>query len=317
MQYTTLGRTGLKVSVMGLGTGGPSRIGCNTGREEDESIAVVRTALDLGINFFDTAEHYGTESLLARGLDGVARDSYVLSTKKLLYDHRDSEKKLIRPAQLIEGVEGCLRRLRTDTIDIFHLHAVQPDHYAYATAELVPALLKLRDAGKIRFLGVTEFFNFDPTHAMLLRAVEDDCWDVFMIGFNVLNQTARERLLVRTRERDIGTLAMFAVRKALSRAERLVEVIADLKARGKIDPDAVDDADPLGFLVREGGARSLTDASYRFCRHEPGIDVVLSGTGNPEHLRTNAESITAPPLPESDAARLREIFSRVDDITGS
>jgi len=74
--------------------------------------------------------------------------------------------------------------------------------------------------------------------------------------------------------------------------------------------------DSLDFLIREGGASSLPDAAYRFCRHEPGVDVVLSGTGSLEHLESNVASLSAPPLPEEDLARLRRIFASVDQVSG-
>ena len=72
------------------------------------------------------------------------------------------------------------------------------------------------------------------------------------------------------------------------------------------------DPDPLGFLIHDnGGAASLTDAAYRFARHEPGIDVVLFGTGNAAHLDANIRSILAPPLPAADVARLRQMFEHL------
>ena len=73
----------------------------------------------------------------------------------------------------------------------------------------------LRDAGKIRFLGLTERFVKDTTHAML-TALLDDCWDAVMVGFNLLNPSARRRILTRTSALDIGVMNMFAVRRALS-----------------------------------------------------------------------------------------------------
>jgi hypothetical protein len=73
MQYTTLGKTGLRVSVAGLGCGGNSRLGLGAGKSEAEAITLVRAAIDLGINFIDTAEAYGTEEVLGRALDGIPR----------------------------------------------------------------------------------------------------------------------------------------------------------------------------------------------------------------------------------------------------
>jgi aryl-alcohol dehydrogenase-like predicted oxidoreductase len=310
MEYVTLGRTGLRVSVLGLGGGGHSRLGKQTGASEDQSVAIVRRALEQGVNFVDTAEAYGTEALVGAGLRGAARHDVVLSTKKSL---RAGER-LINAAELAAGLEASLARLQTDYVDVYHLHGVRADQYDHAVGELVPALLKLREQGKIRFLGITEAFGSDTGHEMLARAVGDDCWDVMMVGFNLLNQSARERVLAATRRRDIGVLCMFAVRDALSRPEKLRETIGTLVQQGLVDADGLDPQDPLAF-VREA-AGSLPDAAYRFCRAEPGIHVVLSGTGNLEHLEQNIASILRPPLPADLRQRLVDMFARVDSVSG-
>jgi aryl-alcohol dehydrogenase-like predicted oxidoreductase len=72
--------------------------------------------------------------------------------------------------------------------------------------------------------------------------------------------------------------------------------------------------DPLGFLIHPDGASSLTDAAYRYVRHEPGVDVVLFGTGDVGHLRTNIASILKPPLPDADRTKLRELFSHLRGV---
>src|SRR5438045_1616979 len=82
MDYVTLGRTGLKVSVAGLGCGGPSRLGMRDGASEEQCAGIVRRAFDLGVNFLDTAESYGTEGVVGRALAGAAREKIVISTKK-------------------------------------------------------------------------------------------------------------------------------------------------------------------------------------------------------------------------------------------
>jgi len=78
----------------------------------------------------------------------------------------------------------------------------------------------------------------------------------------------------------------------------------------------VDARDPLGFVTAHPGVKSLTEAAYRFCRHEPGAHVILTGTGSVEHLRENVESILAPKLPSEITARLAEIFGGVDSVSG-
>jgi aryl-alcohol dehydrogenase-like predicted oxidoreductase len=312
VDYTTLGRTGLRVSVMGLGGGGHSRLGQSYGNTEEQSIAVVRRALDLGVNFFDTAEAYGTEEIIGKGLSGARRDEVVISTKKSMWDDEPLAASDIAPA-----LEASLRRLKTDYVDVYHLHGVSPEQYDHAVSELAPELLRLREQGKLRFVGITEAFASDTGHETLSRAVRDDCWDVIMVGFNLLNQSARERVLATTIETNIGVLIMFAVRRALSDPENLKEVIEGLRARGVVDRDLVKDEHALDFLVHEGGAESVVEAAYRFCRYEPGVHVVQTGTGKLEHLERNAASLARPPLPAEDVSLLRRMFGGVDDVSGN
>jgi aryl-alcohol dehydrogenase-like predicted oxidoreductase len=310
MEYVTLGNTGLQVSVAGLGGGGHSRLGQRRGATADQSVAIVQRALALGITFIDTAESYGTEALIGSALAGVPRHTVVLSTKKSITE----QGRLITAAELVHGLEASLERLRTDYVDVYHLHGVRADQYDHAVAELVPALRKLRAAGKIRFLGITEQFGADTSHHMLARAVLDDDWDVVMVGFNILNQSARSRVLAEARRRGIGVLCMFAVRDALSHLDTLRATVGKLAQQGLIDPQAVNLADPLDFV--RPAADSLPDAAYRFCRAEPGIHVVLSGTGNIQHLEANVASILRPPLPDSLRARLVELFGHIDTVSG-
>lgn len=309
MDYTTFGRTGLKVSVMGLGCGGPSRIGQSHDKSEAESIAIVRQALDAGVNFLDTAEAYRTEALVGAALKGIDRDKVVISTKK-------SHRKEISPALVREGLEASLKRLDTDYIDIYNLHGVGPADYARLRDEILPTFFQLRDEGKIRFIGVSEMFNEDKTHHMLRDSLPDDVWDVAMVGFNILNQTARERLFPQTLAQDVAVQIMFAVRRTLNQPDKLVAAIQTLIDAEQLDPAEVDLADPLGFVLEESDATSLVDAAYRFCRYEPGAHVVLSGTGNPAHLQANIASLCRPPLPDGVVHKLRHIFRHASAVTG-
>jgi len=312
MEFITLGRTGLNVSVMGLGCGGHSRIGVSTGKTEAESIAIIRKALDTGINFIDTAEAYHTEGLAGKAIQEVSRDSIVISTKKSTWDGQPLTSEDVR-----KGLDASLQRLGTEYVDIYHLHGVPLEKYDYLAAEIVPTLYALRDEGKIRFLGITEAFGSDSGHAMFQRALQDDFWDVIMVGFNILNQSARQRVFPMTIEKNIGVLIMFAIRNALSRPERLKEVVQELIEKGQLDPAEIDAEAPLDFLIHEGGALSLPDAAYRFCRDEPGTHVVLSGTGNPDHVQANIETLSRPPLSSEMTERLKHIFRHVDSVAGN
>ncbi|MCL4862057.1 MAG: aldo/keto reductase [Caldilineaceae bacterium] len=309
MDYVTFGRTGLRVSVMGLGCGGPSRIGQGSGQDESASIALVRRALDAGVNFIDTAEAYGTEAMVGAALHGVDRHKVVISTKK-------SYRKEISPALVRQGLEESLRRLRTDYVDIYNLHGVGPEDYGRLRDEILPTFFQLRDEGKIRFIGVSEMFNEDKTHQMLIDSLPDNVWDVAMIGFNILNQTARNQVFGQTQAQNVAVQIMFAVRRSLSQRDKLVEALQTLIDAGQLDPTEVDLTNPLGFVLEESDATSLVDAAYRFCRYEPGVHVVLSGTGNPAHLQANIESLSRPPLPEPVVQKLRHLFRNASAVTG-
>ena len=311
----TLGRTGLEVSAAGLGCGGHSRLGQRYGATVDESVAVVQRALDLGVTLIDTARAYGTEEIVGAALAGRRRDDVVVSSKSQVGGRGDAPP--VDAAGLRESVELSLRRLRTDRIDVFHLHGVPLRLYEHCRTELVPELLRLRDEGKIRFLAISEGFGGDTGHAMLQVAVDDDCWDVMMVGFHLLNPSARERVFRVTQEKGIGVLIMFAVRRALSDPAELRRVVAELVERGEVDAGEVDLEDPLGFLVSDGAASSVVEAAYRFARHEPGADVVLTGTGRIAHLEENVASLSMPPLPAPALERLERIFGRVDSVSGN
>ncbi|HCK10304.1 MAG: aldo/keto reductase [Gemmatimonadetes bacterium] len=309
MDRTTLGRTGLDVSIMGLGAGGPSQIGKKTGRSELESANIVVKAFEAGVNWVDTAEAYGTEHLVGMALEDIPRDQIVISTKKSSQDRKAEE--------VAPSCEESLKNLGTDYIDVYSLHGVFPWDYVRCRDELYPELLKLKEAGKIRYIGITEMFNSDKTHEMLQQGFEDDIWEVAMVGFNILNQTARDKVFRKAIENDVGIQVMFAVRKALSDPNFLAETIKGLIAEGQIDPADLDDPDhALDFLVHERGALSVPDAAYRFCGYEPGTHVILSGTGNPDHLQENIASFGRPELPAADVARLKHIFRNVDSTTG-
>ena len=307
MDYTTLGRTGLKVSVAGLGCGGFSRLGLGTGKREADAIAIVQQAIEHGVNLFDTAAAYGTESVLGQGIRTVQRESVVVCTKApFSFSRPDAD-----PVGVVASLDQSLRQLDSDYIDVYQLHGVAPAAYDHALNVLAPALLREKEKGKFRFLGITETAPHDLQHQTLHRAAADGVWDVAMVGFSMMHQNARELVFPLTREHRVGTLLMFAVRNIFSQPDRLRSTMRELAAAGEVPQSLADSDDPLGFLVHAGGAGSVVDAAYRFVRHEPGVDVVLFGTGSAEHLRSNIASILKPPLPAGDHQKLRDLFGRL------
>jgi aryl-alcohol dehydrogenase-like predicted oxidoreductase len=308
MQRTRLGRTGLEVSRIGLGCGGPSRLGQAQGGSPDGAKSVILRALELGIDFFDTAESYGTELVLGEALRQAGRQhDVVVSSKKSVW--HTERKSFVTPEEFRKGIEASLQRLRRDRIEVFHLHGLELPHVDYALNEIVPVLVRAREEGKIGHLAVSEAFMTDTEHRMLGRVVELDVFDVVMVGFNLLNPSARKMVLPVTRRLDVGVLIMFAVRRALTNPERLAEVLEGLIDRGELERNAREPREALAFL---GDVR---DAAYRFCAHEPGADVVLTGTGSPDHLEQNVRSLGAPPLAPALVERLERLFGHVTSVS--
>jgi len=310
MIYRTLGRTGLKVSAAGLGGGGFSRLGLSKGKTEAEVVALIRLALDLGVNIIDTAASYGTEAVIGQAIKSVRRDSLVITTKASPARYASWE--LFTPENVVASIDNSLRQLQTDYLDVLQLHAVAPQIYEKTREVIYPALLREKEKGKLRFIGITEAAPYDLDHKMLERAlVDDDIWDTVMVAFNMMHQNARASVFPKTMARKVGTLIMFAVRSIFAQPERLTAEVRALAAEGKLPKWLGEAPDPLGFLVHEGGASSIIDAAYRFVRDEPGVDVVLFGTSEPEHLREDIASLKKPPLPAADRQQIMALFGHL------
>lgn len=151
MEYRLLGASGLEVPVISLGTW----LTYSGGVEQREAAACIRKALDLGINFFDTANVYGrgaSESLLAEALSGIARHSYLLATK--VYGAMSETDKGLSRAQIAKQLDASLKRLRTDYIDLYQCHRYDPDTPLEETMEALTAAVR---QGKVRSIGFSEW----------------------------------------------------------------------------------------------------------------------------------------------------------------
>src|ERR1700691_2802088 len=262
MDYTTLGHTGLRVSVAGLGTGGFSRMGLKSGKTEEEAARLVLDAVELGINFIDTAPPYGTEGVVGRALKSIPRDQVVVATKAFI--HRNDE--WSTPDRVIASLDNSLRLMGTDYIDVFNLHGVEPHEYDYALNTIAPVLIEQKRKGKIRHIGLTENPIVDFTNATLKRALHDPVWEVFMVGFHMMHQGARRDVFPITRQNGIGTLIMFAVRSIFADPPRVAREMKELAQKGLVEKWLGETDDPLGFLVHAGRAGNMIEGADRFAR---------------------------------------------------
>ena len=310
MHYRTLRRTGLEVSLLSYGSGGPSNLGQTTDMSQREQDALIRLCLDLGINLFDTAEAYRhSEEILGEALTGVPRDNYYLATK-WVYQRNEELKE--DPKDLAVSVDRSLARLRTDHIDIMQLHGVLPQHYHQVVERYYPELRLLREQGKIRFIGVSERFVLDPTHEAAALALKTDpgLWDTMMLKYGILNQYAAKEVLPLARQHGVGLINMAAVRIKLPRPQLLEALISDWKERRVIPDDGLPDSDPLGWLVHDD-VDSVVSAGYKFAADHPAISTVLTGTASTHHLEANVAALEVHSLPEPDNERLAALFSEV------
>lgn len=317
MQTVRLGRTEAIVSAAGLGCGGHSRLGMARGASEEEAARVVSHAIGRGVTFIDTARIYGTEGAVGRAIAGQDRSRLYISTKSWVGESgSQNQPRLYSPDEFTANLEDSLRRLGTDYVDLFHFHGVSLAQLPHVREVLLPEVRRQQELGKVRHVGLTEIFRFDTGHDMLQAALPTGDFDVVMVGFNVLNQTARTRVFPVTRKLDLGTLIMFAVRRGLNSAAHAAEAVAELVAKGEVDEGALDPADPFGFIARHPDIGGQLDMAYRFCRHEPGAQVVLTGTGSVDHLDENLAAIQAPPLPGDVQAMLERVFARAVSASG-
>lgn len=135
-----------------------------------------------------------------------------------------------------------------------------------------------------------------------------------MLGFHMMHQGARRTVFPLTQAGGVGTMLMFVVRNIFSQTDVLRGNIKALVEDGRLAPELGDDPEPLAFLVHDNGAASILEAAYRYARHEPGAQVVLFGTSEVAHLKSNIQSILRPPLPEADQERLRTVFGHLSGV---
>ena len=243
------------------------------------------------------------------------RDEVVVSTKFSIGLLQESGEPFSE--SLPKRVEESLGRLRTDYIDVLHIHALAAEDVELAVEEIVPIMQRLRDAGKIRFIALSEAFGTDTDHQMFQKALGHDVWDVAMVGFNIVNQSARETVFPKTIRGNMGTEIMFALRRALANPDKFRELIASMQESGELSRSLFENEDPLRATFGSSDPTAITEVSYRYAAWEKGADVVLTGTGNPDHLKDNVAAVLRGPLPKEHRDSLDEMFGHLDCVSGN
>ena len=296
MEYTQLGRTGLTVSRAGFGGGGIGQVWGPT--DEEEAIAAVHRALELGVTFFDVAPSYGdgkAEAALGKALEGRA-ESVVIATKvRLRAEDMDDVHGAVR-----RSVDASLGRLRRDAVDVLHVHNRFTEHRGEVLDSLsgndvlgpvLEAYRSVQQAGKTQFIGLSAMDHHVPTMRQILESGE---YDTVLAYYNLLNWTAQEplppgadlfdngQIIPLARSLDMGVIgirshAAGALTDALDRPPRPNDALMekDLASARK-----------LGFLV-QGPIRTLAQAAMVFSLMNPDIHTTVPGVKN----RAEAEEI--------------------------
>lgn len=291
MEYRQLGRTDMDVSTVSFGTGPLGDLFGDV--RDDQAMAVVGQAIDSGINFFDTSPYYGSaEERLGRATRGRRRD-LIIGTKAGRYGYDDFD---FTPQRIRRGLETSLRLLQTDYVDVLQLHDVEFGSMDDILTEGYAELVRLRDSGKCRYIGVTGY-----ALPALRRAMVDTELDVLLTYAHgtLLDDSIRTELLPVAEERGVGLMNAAAVALGLLTHNRnwfrrdLLPDGTSIRHDHPGTPEILESARKMVELCEEAG-QDITQIANQYAIQRSGCATTVVGTTRAQHLDAALQAASTP-----------------------
>lgn len=315
MQYRSLGRTGLRVSEIGLGAwalGGNAHGNSYGPTDDKESAAAVRRAVELGSNFIDTADVYGwghSEEVLGQALEGM-RDQVFLATKVGGDFYHGGVRMNFEPGYIAFALDRSLARLRTDHVDLYQLH--NPPAEMIGDPKTYEVLESLKAEGKVAHYGVSVH---EPAEGM--ACIASGRPEVLQIPFSLFRQEWIEDVLPAAHAAGIGIIA----REPLGNGF----LAGRIGTRARFPPGDIRSywppamiagrsaaADRLGFLAKDG--RTRAQAALRFVLAFPEVSTTIPGAKTAQQVQENLGGTESPPLTEAEVREARRLYGRDFDL---
>jgi len=310
MKYRMLGKTGLRVSVIGLGT--MVHAGHFGPMKDEESLGAIETALELGVNFIDTSDAYGagySETLLGNALKG-RREKVILATKGgNVMTGPNRGQRVFEPDYISRVMDESLQRLGTDYIDLYQLH--NPTVEVIEKGDVWSVLERAKQAGKIRHYGVSINSMEEG-----IAAVKDGRAETIQVEYNLLAQEPAEKIFLLAEQANVGIIARVPLRRGIltgkmSLADEARFQGEDVRARsfkGEAFAKELAKADQLRFLVH-GEVRTFVQAALAFCIAHPAVSITIPGARNSAQMGENAAGADVE-IPRADLDRIAELWRR-------
>jgi aryl-alcohol dehydrogenase-like predicted oxidoreductase len=293
LQKVRFGKTGLEITPVGFGAwaiGGTGWRGAWGHQDDDEAVGAIRRAIELGINWVDTAAVYGlghSEELVARALKGVADADrpYVFTKSSLRWDENGNVINSLNWDSVKRECEESLRRLRTDVIDLYQIHWPNPDE---DVEEGWSAMAELKEEGKVRHIGVSNFDVSQMERANAIAPVE-----TLQPPYNMLNRDVEEKILPYCGDNDIGVIVYSPMRSGLLTGKmtlgRIQNMPSDDWRRGADDFQEPKLSRNLELVekLREIGERhgkSPAEVAIAWTLRHPGVTAAIVGGRRPDQV---------------------------------